>query len=673
MAIELGDNIQTGAPKPTDSRYLNNQVPWASCAEVNAGITDTRYTGLTVNILGSEYWYKDGILDACLIEKTSGGGSSNLAWTGSTANAIGTYMSVSGICAQPNLTFDGSILSVTGAATTTTPATACNDTTVATTAFVKAQNYTSCAGTVTSVAALTITTTGTDITSSVANGTTTPVITLCIPTASATNRGALSSTDWSTFNAKTTCVGTVTGTGTANELSYWSSTTGIGTLAVATYPSLTEISYVKGVSSAIQTQIGNKANTANPTFTGTVTTPVIKITTGAAIGCVLTSGSDGTASWSTPAGGGIAWTGSTANGIGTYSSSGTICSEPNLTFDGSILAVTGSICASSDIEFCNNANKFISIDSGTGTVRYLTIQGMTKTNDGSIGGHVYVRGGWGYGEASAGAGGDVIICGGSVSGDYTPNGAGGDVSICGANGVNTGDGGIVTIKGGCAGGACTDGTVSIYNGADLKLATTTYGTCTTGCACVTGIICSTTCVSTPIVCNPAGSCLTLAGATGTAIYASTTMGACITSTIVYLNYAGANKLCTVTNGICLGTQCGFATDWVATSDRRLKENIQPISTALSIIENLCGVCYNLCDDETKENRIGLIAQDVEKVLPEIVSHSAVNEEDLKYGITDEKLGLKYDKLTAVLVEAVKELKSQNVCLQNQIIELRKKI
>jgi hypothetical protein len=57
-------------------------------------------------------------------------------------------------------------------------------------------------GTVTSVAALTIGTTGTDITSTVANGTTTPVITLNIPTASATNRGALSSTDWSTFFAK---------------------------------------------------------------------------------------------------------------------------------------------------------------------------------------------------------------------------------------------------------------------------------------------------------------------------------------------------------------------------------------------------------------------------------------------------------------------------------------
>ena len=57
-------------------------------------------------------------------------------------------------------------------------------------------------GTVTSVAALTLGTSGTDLSSTVANSTTTPVITLNVPTASATNRGALSSTDWTTFNNK---------------------------------------------------------------------------------------------------------------------------------------------------------------------------------------------------------------------------------------------------------------------------------------------------------------------------------------------------------------------------------------------------------------------------------------------------------------------------------------
>jgi hypothetical protein len=64
-------------------------------------------------------------------------------------------------------------------------------------------------GTVTSVSALTLGTTGIDLSSSVATGTTTPVITLNVPTASAANRGALSAADWSTFNTK---VGGVTAT-----------------------------------------------------------------------------------------------------------------------------------------------------------------------------------------------------------------------------------------------------------------------------------------------------------------------------------------------------------------------------------------------------------------------------------------------------------------------------
>ena len=69
---------------------------------------------------------------------------------------------------------------------------------------------TSAGGTVTSVAALTLGTTGTDLSSTVANPTTTPVITLNVPTASATNRGALSAADWTTFNNKTSNLGTVT-------------------------------------------------------------------------------------------------------------------------------------------------------------------------------------------------------------------------------------------------------------------------------------------------------------------------------------------------------------------------------------------------------------------------------------------------------------------------------
>ena len=60
-------------------------------------------------------------------------------------------------------------------------------------------------GTVTSVSA-SVDTTGTDIAVAVTNSTTTPAIALSIPTSSASARGALTSTDWSTFNGKQTAL-----------------------------------------------------------------------------------------------------------------------------------------------------------------------------------------------------------------------------------------------------------------------------------------------------------------------------------------------------------------------------------------------------------------------------------------------------------------------------------
>ena len=105
----------------------------------------------------------------------------------------------------------GGVTSVSGTAPVvssggTTPAISMAQATTLVDGYLAATDFTTFnnkgSGTVTSVAALTLGTTGTDLSSTVATGTNTPVITLQVPTASAANRGALSSTDWTTFNNK---------------------------------------------------------------------------------------------------------------------------------------------------------------------------------------------------------------------------------------------------------------------------------------------------------------------------------------------------------------------------------------------------------------------------------------------------------------------------------------
>ena len=83
----------------------------------------------------------------------------------------------------------------------------------------------------------------------------------------------------------------------------------------------------------------------------------------------------------------------------------------------------------------------------------------------------------------------------------------------------------------------------------------------------------------------------------------------------------------------------------AFSDVRLKDNIETIENGLAKVNELRGVSYS------KDNKksIGVIAQEVEKVLPEIVIT----------GKTEEKLkSVDYGRLTAVLIEAVKELSAR---------------
>jgi hypothetical protein len=138
-------------------------------------------------------------------------------------------------------------------------------------------------GTVTSVAALTLGTTGTDLSSTVATGTTTPVITLQVPTASASNRGALSAADWTTFNNKGN--GTVTSvTGTAPVVSSGGATPAISmaaaTTSVSGYLTSTDWNTFNGKGSGTVTSVSVvSANGLAGTIATATTTPAITLTT----------------------------------------------------------------------------------------------------------------------------------------------------------------------------------------------------------------------------------------------------------------------------------------------------------------------------------------------------------------------------------------------------------
>jgi len=117
-------------------------------------------------------------------------------------------------------------------------------------------------GTVTSVA-LSAGTSGTDVNISNSAITTSGTITLNIPDASSTARGLITTGTQTiagnkTINGNLTITGNTTISGlTASQLIATDANDTLVSLSTSTYPSLTELSYVKGVTSAIQTQIDN--------------------------------------------------------------------------------------------------------------------------------------------------------------------------------------------------------------------------------------------------------------------------------------------------------------------------------------------------------------------------------------------------------------------------------
>ena len=98
----------------------------------------------------------------------------------------------------------------------------------------------------------------------------------------------------------------------------------------------------------------------------------------------------------------------------------------------------------------------------------------------------------------------------------------------------------------------------------------------------------------------------------------------------------------------------------SSSDIRIKENIEEIPDALLKISKIRGVTFNRTDKDDKPREVGVIAQEIQEVLPEIVRTQSSG-----------MLGLQYDKIVALLIQGIKEQQAQIEVLKADIEELKK--
>ena len=125
--------------------------------------------------------------------------------------------------------------------------------------------------------------------------------------------------------------------------------------------------------------------------------------------------------------------------------------------------------------------------------------------------------------------------------------------------------------------------------------------------------------------------------------------------------SGNNRFSVDTSGN--GVFAGNVTAYGSPSDIKLKENIEVIDNAVDKVKQLKGVTYDLKSDG---NRLtGLIAQDLQKVLPEALYTS----KDLQ---GEEHLAIRYGNTVGLLVEAIKEQQEQIETLTAKVKELEDK-
>jgi len=99
------------------------------------------------------------------------------------------------------------------------------------------------------------------------------------------------------------------------------------------------------------------------------------------------------------------------------------------------------------------------------------------------------------------------------------------------------------------------------------------------------------------------------------------------------------------------------TNYGAASSRRWKHNIEPISDPLGKLAQLRGVYYDWDEQHGGQHDVGMIAEEVGKVLPEIVNY-----EENGY----DAIGMDYSKMTPLLVEAVNALRAEKDAENQQL-------
>ena len=94
-----------------------------------------------------------------------------------------------------------------------------------------------------------------------------------------------------------------------------------------------------------------------------------------------------------------------------------------------------------------------------------------------------------------------------------------------------------------------------------------------------------------------------------------------------------------------------AQNFNTTSDIRLKTNLEVIEGALHKVEQLNAYTYDWISEYNDDGvrQIGLISQEVQKVLPEVVAPAPID---------DKYLTVRYERLVPLLIEAIKELRSE---------------